>query len=77
MARRRGRRAAASDRAGVSWRDGVLLALAVLAATCLGIVWAGGGWRTGLAIGAGAAVVVVGAMALGATMPSPPSEPDE
>ena len=59
------------------WTERILLALAVLAATCLGVVWAGGGWRTGLVIGAGAAVVVVGAMALSTTMPAPPGEPDE
>lgn len=65
---RRARRVAPTPR--MSWRDRVLLALAVLGATLLGVAWAGGGWRLGLALGAGAAVVVVGATALAETMPA-------
>jgi len=59
------------------WRDRLVLALVVLAASCMGVVWAGGGWRLGLAIGAAAAVVVVGALALGGTMPVRPEPPED
>jgi len=64
------------DDARHGWRDRLVLAVVVLAATCLGIVWAGAGWRLGLVIGTGAAVVVVGAVALGATMPTRPEPPE-
>jgi len=61
-----------SDDSRHGWRDRLLIAVVVLAATCGGVIWAGGGWERGLMVGAGAAVVVVGAIALGATMPNPP-----
>jgi len=74
---RRARRAAPSPEARLGWGERLLLALGALSATLLGVVWAGGGWRTGLLAGAGAAVLVLGAIALAATMPARPSERDE
>ncbi|NLF05022.1 MAG: hypothetical protein GX593_08520 [Actinomycetales bacterium] len=64
------------DDVRLGWREHLALAVAVLGTTCLGIIWAGGGWRLGLVIGASAAVVVVGALALGGTMPKRPEPPE-
>ncbi len=72
---RHAERETADDDARHGWRDRLLLAVVVLGATCLGVTWAGGGWLRGLVIGAGAAVVVVGALVLGATMPNRPDPP--
>ena len=70
-------RASDDDDARLGWGARLGLAVVVFAATCLGIVWASGDWRTGALVGAGAAVVVVGALALGATMPARPPDLEE
>lgn len=74
---RHAHRDTADDDARHRWRDRLLIAVVVLGGTCLGVTWAGGGWRLGLVIGAGAAVVVVGALALGGTMPHRPEPPPD